>query len=104
MKIDFDKKHLEELYLNGKTKNKKHRLQPNVVKKYIQTIDKLRAANNIEELYPIKSLNYERLSGNKKGLESVRINNKYRIEFKTKKSLYQEITICSIIDISNHYQ
>ena len=79
-------------------------MQPNVVKKYIQTIDKLRAANNIEELYPIKSLNYERLSGNKKGLESVRINNKYRIEFKTKKSLYQEITICSIIDISNHYQ
>ena len=34
----------------------------------------MRAANNIEELYPIKSLNYERLSGNKKGLESIRIN------------------------------
>ena len=40
MEIDFDKNYLEELYLNGKTKNKKHRLQPNVVKKYIQTIDK----------------------------------------------------------------
>ena len=28
MEIKFDKEYLEELYLNGKTKNKKYRFQP----------------------------------------------------------------------------
>lgn len=106
MEITFDKDYLKELYENGKTRNKKYRFQPNVVKKYIQTIDKLRAANNTEELYPIKSLNYERLIGDKKGLESVRVDNKYRIEFISSVTGEEPdtITICSIIELSNHYK
>lgn len=48
MKIIFDKEYLEELYTTGKTKSKKHRFQPEVVRKYIETVDKLRAANRIE--------------------------------------------------------
>lgn len=106
MEITFDKDYLKELYENGKARNKKYRFQPNVVKKYIQTIDKLRAANNTEELYPIKSLNYERLIGDKKGLESVRVDNKYRIEFISSVTGEEPdtITICSIIELSNHYK
>jgi proteic killer suppression protein len=106
MEIIFEKDYLKELYENGKARSKKHRFQPNVVKKYIQTIDKLRVANNTEELYPIKSLNYEKLIGDKKGLESVRVDNKFRIEFIS--SIEGEepdtITICSIIELSNHYK
>lgn len=105
MKIVFEKNYLQELYENGKTRSKKHRYQPNVIKKYIQTIDKLKAAKNTEELYPIKSLNYEKLIGDKKGMESVRVDNKYRIEFISSKEGYEPdcITICSIIELSNHY-
>jgi len=84
MEINFEKEYLKELYENGKTRNKKHRFQPNVIKKYIQTSDKLKVAKNTEELYPIISLNYERLTGDKKGIESVRVDSKYRIEFITK--------------------
>jgi len=106
MKINFEKDYLKELYENRKARSKKHRFQPNVIKKYIQTIDKLRVAKNTEELYPIRSLNYERLIGDKKGLESVRVDDKYRIEFTT--TLEGEepncITICSIIEFSNHYK
>jgi proteic killer suppression protein len=106
VEINFEKEYLQELYENGKTRSKKHRFQPNVIKKYIQTIDKLRVAKNTEELYPIKSLNYERLTGDKKGLESVRVDGRYRIEFIT--TLEGEepdsITICSIIELSNHYK
>lgn len=106
MEINFEKDYLQELYENGKARSKKHRFQPSVIKKYIQTIDKLRAAKNTEELYPIRSLNYERLIGDKKGLESVRVDGKYRIEFIT--ALEGEepnsITICSILELSNHYQ
>lgn len=106
MEIKFEKEYLKELYENGKTRSKKHRFQPSVIKKYIQTIDKLKVASNIEELFPIKSLNYEALIGTKKGLESVRVDGKYRIEFIT--TLEGEepnfITICSIIELSNHYK
>jgi len=106
MEINFEKDYLKELYENGKARNKKHRFQPNVIKKYIQTIDKLRVAKNTEELYPIKSLNYKKLIGDKKGLESVRVDGKYRIELITKLEGEEPdcITICSIIELSNHYK
>ncbi len=105
MKILFEKEYLEELYTDGKSKSKKYRFQKPIVKKYKQTIDKLRIANNIEELFPLKSLNYEKLIGDKKGLESVRVNDKYRIEFKSSVEGEEPdaITICSIIELSNHY-
>lgn len=106
MEINFEKDYLKELYENGKARSKKHRFQPSVIKKYIHTIDKLRVANSTEELYLIRSLNYEKLIGDKKGLESVRVDGKYRIEFTT--TLEGEepnsITICSIIELSNHYK
>ncbi len=105
MKIIFIKEYLKQLYEDGKSSYKKHRFQKDIVKKYKTTIDKLRVANKIEDLYPLKSLNYEKLSGDKKGLESVRINDKYRIEFIS--SLEGEepntITICEIVELSNHY-
>ncbi len=105
MEIIFEKDYLKELYENGKARSKKHRFQPSVIKKYIQTVDKLRVAKNTEELYPIKSLNYEKLSGDKKGLESVRVDNKYRVEFisSVEGEEPDTITICSIIELSNHY-
>lgn len=106
MEIIFEKEYLKELYEEKKTRSKKHRFQPNVINKYIQTIDKLRAAKDIEELYPIKSLNYEKLRGNKLGLESVRVDSKYRIEFYTaiEGEEPESITICSIVELSNHYK
>lgn len=106
MKIVFGKEYLGQLYTEGKAKNKKYRFQKSVIKKYKQTIDKLRVANRVEDLYPFKSLNYEKLIGDKKGLESVRINQQYRIEFKS--TMEEEppdtITICSIIELSKHYK
>jgi len=106
MEIIFEKDYLKELYENGKAKNKKYRFQPAVIKKYIQTIDKLRAAKYTEELYPIRSLNYEKLIGDKNGLESVRVNKKYRIEFisSVEGEEPDTLTICSIIELSNHYK
>ncbi len=106
MEIIFEKDYLKELYEKGKTRSKKYRFQPSVTKKYIQTIDKLRVAKSTEELYPIRSLNYEKLIGAKKGLESVRVDNKYRIEFisSVEGEEPDTITICSITELSNHYK
>ncbi len=105
MRIIFIKEYLKQLYEEGKCSSKKYRFQKDIINRYKATIDKLRVANKIEDLYPIKSLNYEKLSGGKKGLESVRVNDKFRIEFIS--SLEGEepntITICEIVELSNHY-
>jgi toxin HigB-1 len=106
MIIEFEKVYLEELYCHGKAKNKKYRFPPTVIKQYKNTIDKLRVANRIEDLYLIKSLNYEKKKGDLKGIEAVWVNKQYRIEFRS--SIEGEepnvITICSILDLSTHYK
>ncbi len=56
-------------------------------------------------LRKFKLLNYENLKGEKLGLSSVRVNNRYRIEFEELKKENQSIaSICNITDLSNHYQ
>lgn len=106
MIIEFEQEYLRELYEEGKASGKKHRFQPQVIKQYKKAIERLEIADKIEDLYHVGSLNYEKLSGNKKGLESVRVNDQYRIEFKSRKEGEepQILTICSIIDLSNHYK
>lgn len=106
MKIVFEKDYLEQLYAEGKAKGKKYRYPKGLIFKYKQTIDKLRVANRVEDLYPFKSLNYEKLIGDKKGLESVRVNQQFRIEFRSRVEGDEPdtITICSIVELSNHYK
>lgn len=105
MKIEFSETYLQDLYKKGKTKNKKHRFQPQVINKYIQKIDILRNAKSTEDLYPFKSLNYEVLT-NTNGRQSIRVDGKYRIEFYTRTEGKEPeiITICDIVDLSTHYQ
>lgn len=105
MEIEFSEPHLKELYTDGKAKNKKYRYQPQVIKKYIDKINILRSTANIEDLFLIRSLNYEVLKGTD-GRQSIRVDSKYRIEFYTSKEGegLNIITICSIVDLSNHYQ
>ena len=106
MEIEFEKEYLSNLYTEGKSGDKKHRFQPQIISKYKQTIDRLKAANKIEDLFPIKSLNYEKLSGDKNGIESVRVNDQYRIEFvsRIEGEEPKTITICEITELSNHYK
>ena len=105
MEIKFEKKYLEELYLNGKTSDKKHRFQPQIIAKYRKTIDLLESLPVVEDLYRYHSLHYEVLVGDKAGMESVRVNDQYRIEFKTTKVVSEiVVTLCNIIELSNHYK
>jgi proteic killer suppression protein len=105
MEIAFEKKYLSELYYKGKVSDKKHRFQPQVIKKYKKCIDSLAGAKGVEDLYPIHSLCYEVLGGDKKGISSVRVNEQYRIEFTTSKIESETVvTVCNIIELSNHYE
>ena len=104
MQIVFKQEYLSNLYYNQAT-NKKHRFQPEVVKKYVKVVNILKNAKSVEDLFPFISLNYEKLSGDKAGIESVRVNEKYRLEFVTTRTEGEIIvTICNILELSNHYQ
>jgi proteic killer suppression protein len=105
MKIKFDKEYLLELYETGTTTDKKHRFQPQIATKYRKTVDILESVAYVEELFRYRGLRYEALHGDKDGLESVRVNNQYRSEFKTTKIVSEAVvTICNIVELSNHYK
>ncbi|MDR3329601.1 MAG: type II toxin-antitoxin system RelE/ParE family toxin [Prevotellaceae bacterium] len=105
MEIVFEKPYLLELYETGTTTDKKHRFQPQVAAKYRKTIDILESAANVEELYQFNGLHYEALKGDKQGLESVRVNDKYRVEFTTNSVVSETVVIiCNIVELSNHYK
>lgn len=105
MKVFFEKVYLLELYRDGKARDKHHRYQPSVVKKYQRVIHFMIEASDVEKLRTRKSLHYERLIGQKAGLSSVRIDAKYRIEFTELIADGETIaSICLIQELSNHYQ
>lgn len=104
MEVKFNADYLRDLYHLGKT-DKKHRFQPQIIRKYIRIIDLMVSEDNVRGLWKYKSLNYERLEGDKQGISSVQVNDQYRIEFEEETKDGQFIaTICNIIDLSNHYK
>lgn len=105
MIVTFEQTYLQELYVEGKSRDKKHRFQPQVVSKYIRVINLMKQQENMLGLTKYGSLHYEKLHGNKEGRSSVRINDQYRIEFtEALESGKQIATICNITELSNHYE
>lgn len=48
---------------------------------------------------------YKVLKGDKEGISSIRVNDKYRIEFSVSEHDTETIVyICNILDLSNHYK
>lgn len=103
MIVTFDQEYLKVLYEQGKD-DKKHRFQPNIIRRYKRCVDYLRQARKIEELFLLPSLRYEVLVGDKTGVSSIRVNDQYRIEFTVRQQGEPVITICNILELSNHYK
>lgn len=92
MKIVFDKKKLLDLYLYPL---KKKKLNKNILYKYIDLINFIKSAENINELSKISSLNIEKY----KKHWSARINQQYRLEFD-----FEKPNTIVILKISKHYE
>lgn len=80
MEINFNEEYLRLLYTKG-VSDKKHRYQPQIIRKYIRVIDLMQEQPDTLSLLKYNSLNYKKLKGDKAGLSSVRVNDQYRIEF-----------------------
>jgi proteic killer suppression protein len=105
MIVTFEKDYLSEMYKMGKTTDKKHRFQPEIIRKYTRIINLMIDQPDMVALAKYNSLNYEQLKGDKAGISSVRVNDQYRIEFIEKTTGDQTVAIiCNIIELSNHYK
>ena len=102
MEIAFEKDYLKDLYYEGQAKDKHHRFQRSIVKRYIRVVNTIESVRRPEDLYRYRSLHYEHLSGDKAGLDSVRVNDKYRLELRLVEG--RGIVICNIVELSNHYR
>lgn len=104
MVVTFDKEYLRVLYEEGRCSDKKHRYQPDIIRRYQKAVNFLKGASSIESLWLIRSLNYEVLEGDKAGISSVRVNNQYRMKFTvTLDDDDPVLTVCNVTELSNHY-
>lgn len=105
MVVTFEEDYLRDLYERGQARDKKHRFQPQIIKKYIRVVDLMMELSNVMELTRYGGLHYEHLHGDNEGLSSVRVNDQYRIEFR--EILEGDKTIAEVVNItelSNHYK
>jgi toxin HigB-1 len=103
MTIKFLNAYLEKLYANKQVKGKP--LYSNeVVTQFKKTILRLEQAENSNQLRLFRSLNFEALKGNKKGLYSVKVNKQYRLEFRLENDHITLVEIVLIEELSKHYE
>ena len=89
MEIIFAKNYLKELYMEGKSSDKKHRYQKDIIKRYRKTIDRMVDAKRTEDLMLINSLRYEKLIGLRSGISSVRVQTNIALNLKRELSKEQ---------------
>ena len=74
MNITSEDEALLELFVKGKTSDKKYKKLPiAAIRGYVKAVNKMRAATRIEDIMRDHGLHYERLQGNRKHQESVRL-------------------------------
>jgi proteic killer suppression protein len=105
MIVTFEEEYLRDLYEKGRTDDKKHHYQPEIIRKYKQCINLMRRIPEINSLTKYNGLNFKNLKGSKAGISSIRVNKQYRIEFTvTNNGIEPLVTVCNILELSNHYK
>jgi len=101
LKVEFKNPQLEKLYTFGRSR--KYPLDEIVAAKFVAVVARLKAAQDVHDLWHLPSLNFERLQGypNK---YSARVTIKYRVEMDIDWE-NQEKTVgrIGIVELSKHY-
>ncbi len=103
MIVRFKNDYLRKLYADEPVKGKPL-YNKEVVKKFQERILLMEQVKNTKQLREYKSLHFEALRGDKKGLFSIRINKQYRLEFTIENDSIQLEEIILIEDLSKHYE
>ena len=98
----FKTKELERLYTTPLNEIRgKQKFSKEVIKQYHAKVRILTLIDNLKDLYTIRSLNFEALSGDRKGQFSIRLNKQYRLILI---EVAYELVEIEIIEISKHYE
>lgn len=103
MVIRFNSKYLEALAQEDP--KGKPRYSAEVITMFRKRLLLISMAENTNDLRALKSLHFELLKGSKQARYSIRINDKFRLEFSIEKEkgiIIEEIIV--IEDLSNHYK
>ena len=103
MEIKFNNVYLKKLYSNEIVRGKPI-YNAEVVMQFKKTVLRLEQADNTSQLRQFRSLNFEALKGDKKGLYSVRVNKQYRLEFEIENDTINLSELIRIEDLSKHYE
>lgn len=102
MEVHFNNSYLEKLYA-GLPVSGKPGYKEDVIDKFRKKVVLLVNIENTVQLRSFRGLNFEALKGDKKGLHSIRVDLKYRLEFSIEKDKILLHEIIFIEDLSNHY-
>jgi toxin HigB-1 len=103
MKVIIEDEYLAQLFKNGRTVGKpkfNHDIELGFIKRVIQ----IEQASNTNSLRALKSLHFEKLSGDWTGKYSIRVNISFRIIFRIEKDGDNvRLEVICIEELSNHY-
>ena len=103
MRITFSDFYYECLYEDKPVKGKP-KFPPEVVRQFIKKVKILQQTAHSPDLLLMRSLNFEELKGDKKGVYSIRLNKQFRLEFGLENEEITLIEIVIIDRISKHYE
>ncbi len=98
MIVNFKTKKLEKCYCQGKQAQKEFGSQ--IAKKYIQRVNLIKAAKNLDEVMSLPGLRCHHLKGNRKGQYAVKLTGFYRLIFTVAGDC---LDIALIEEVSKHY-
>ncbi|MBC8032989.1 MAG: HigA family addiction module antidote protein [Chitinophagaceae bacterium] len=103
MDVRFKNIYLENLYKGVKVSGKP-KYNKEIVEAFKKKVDMMTQLSDLNEMRLVGGLNFEALKGDKQGLYSVRINDKYRLEFSIEQDALIMLKIIYIEELSNHYR
>lgn len=103
MLIKFNNAYLEKLY-TGKPVKGKPIYSNDLIEKFKKKVLIIQQTENSVKLRAFKSLHFEALKGDKKGLYSIRIDKQYRLEFRLENDMVTLVEIALIEALSKHYE
>jgi proteic killer suppression protein len=96
--IGFKDAKLQRTFADGKDHA---RLGNNVFRAFVQKVQILANAKSEVDLYAIKSLHFEKLSGDREGQRSIRLNNQFRLVFTVHKT--EDGSLAWIIEVVDYH-
>ncbi len=103
MKVIIEDEYLANLYKNGKSDGKP-RFNADIELGFIKRIIQLEQSQNTNSLRTLKSLHFEKLSGNLIGKHSIRVNKAFRIVFRIEKDGNDvRLEVICVEELNNHY-